>query len=101
MEDYDELGYSLLLTLRYLSDLHNNKKLFHGDIKPANIFLDISEDFVTSDSGSVIPLFEDYDKFIPITRTAYFSSSQHSLSFEKKLERFKKDLLQEDFYQFK
>ena len=33
---------SIVHLMAYLNDLHMNKKLFHGDIKPANIFLGLS-----------------------------------------------------------
>ena len=48
---------SLLLLMSYLNDLHLNKKLFHGDIKPANIFLELDAYTITTDCGSLIPLY--------------------------------------------
>ena len=51
-----ELYRSLLLIIAYLKDLHSKKKLFHGDIKPANIFLGLSNGIISTDSGSLRPL---------------------------------------------
>jgi|LauGreDrversion4_2_1035121.scaffolds.fasta_scaffold1288586_1 hypothetical protein len=38
IEDSDDFAYALFLTVAYLYDLHKSKKVFHGDIKPKNIF---------------------------------------------------------------
>ena len=51
-------GQCLFLTISYLQDLHRNKKLFHGDIKPMNIFYKVENSYITSDSGSLIPLYD-------------------------------------------
>ncbi len=59
--------------------------MFHGDIKPANIFYHINNiqaSFVTSDSGSVVQLDrENKDKkyFIKYY-TPGFSSKKHTLA---------------------
>jgi hypothetical protein len=34
----EAFGIALFLLVAYLNDLHKKKKLFHGDIKPMNIF---------------------------------------------------------------
>jgi serine/threonine protein kinase len=52
-------GQSLFLTISYLQDLHRNKKLFHGDIKPSNIFYEGENSYISSDSGSLVPLYDD------------------------------------------
>ena len=38
-KDAKVFGLSVFFTLHYLYDLHMNHHLFHGDIKPANIFV--------------------------------------------------------------
>ena len=63
IEDSNEFGQCLFLTISYLSDLHKNKKLFHGDIKPMNIFYSIKHSHISSDSGSIIPLYDDQEYF--------------------------------------
>ena len=70
---------SLLLTINYLNDLHVNKKLFHGDIKPSNIFLDLSRQLIVTDSGTLIPLYctDDSQYYSIIALTPYYSSSAH------------------------
>ena len=52
-----EFLQSILILIAYMHDLHVNKKLFHGDIKPANIFVSLSNQMMTTDSGSLIPLY--------------------------------------------
>ena len=47
---------STLRLIAYISDLHMNKLLFHGDIKPANIFISLRSGFMSSDCGTLIPL---------------------------------------------
>jgi hypothetical protein len=61
-----------------LRDLHKNTKLFHGDIKPMNIFYSAHECNVTSDSGSVVPLFEENDWFSPRTFTPGFATLDYA-----------------------
>jgi serine/threonine protein kinase len=56
-------GQCLFLTISYLQDLHRNKKLFHGDIKPMNIFYEVKTTYITSDSGSLIPLYDSQEEF--------------------------------------
>lgn len=42
----------------YLDDLHRAKRLFHGDIKPANVFITKDNDgFLSSDSGTLLPFY--------------------------------------------
>ena len=57
-----EFFQSILLIISYLQALHVNKKLFHGDIKPANIFVSLSNQMMTTDSGSLIPLYSTDDQ---------------------------------------
>jgi serine/threonine protein kinase len=47
--DARELERILLNSIEYIAEIHN-KNMFHGDIKPANIFYYIVEN-VSSDSG--------------------------------------------------
>ena len=41
LDDSITFGQCLFLSISYLQDLHRNKKLFHGDIKPMNIFYEV------------------------------------------------------------
>ena len=43
IEDAKVFGLSVFFTLHYLYDLHMNHHLFHGDIKPANIFVSVHD----------------------------------------------------------
>jgi serine/threonine protein kinase len=52
-----QLEQAIVLSINYLSDLHENKHLFHGDIKPENIFIcNDGNGFISSDSGSLMLL---------------------------------------------
>ena len=56
--DVGKLELILLFSIRYIADIHN-KYMFHGDIKPANIFyrIDYFDKFkfeISSDSGSLV-----------------------------------------------
>ena len=55
----EAFGIALFLLVAYLNDLHTKKKLFHGDIKPMNIFYKLDSLRITSDSGTLVPLYED------------------------------------------
>ena len=89
--------------MAYLDDLHMNKKLFHGDIKPANIFLGLSSGTITTDSGSLIPLYKtNGDRYYLITTlTPYYSSAEHYTAGKEGTKRTYNELLKEDFYQMK
>ena len=61
------------------SDYHFNN-LFHGDIKPDNIFINDDNMFslITSDVGSLLYLGEDNDnKFIVTCFTEKYASAEH------------------------
>jgi len=62
------------------ADYHFNN-LFHGDIKPDNIFIDDIWSyylFITSDVGSLLYLGEDNDsKFIVTCYTEKYASDEH------------------------
>ncbi len=53
--------------------------MFHGDIKPENIFFhnDEYKFWTTSDIGSVLYLGEEDDKFIVTSYTEKYASAQH------------------------
>ena len=71
-----EFFVSLLLTITYLFDLHISKQLFHGDIKPINIFLDLSSQSIITDCGTLIPLYcrDDRQYYRIKTLTPFYSS---------------------------
>jgi len=56
INEHNQLAQGLFLSVCYLADLHANKRLFHGDIKPENLFFTTHNSFCTSDSGSLVPL---------------------------------------------
>jgi serine/threonine protein kinase len=51
--DSRELERILLHSIEYIAEIHN-KNLFHGDIKPANIFYNKEYEYLSSDSGSLV-----------------------------------------------
>jgi hypothetical protein len=101
IDDSLEFGQCLFFTVSYLQDLHRNKKLFHGDIKPMNIFYEVGNSYITSDSGSLVPLYDEQEWFRP----KVFTPGYASISFERKCKAGKKftrnELLEEDFHQLK
>ncbi len=73
------LERALIMSISYMGDLHEKKKIFHGDIKPANIFMCKDGDgFITSDSGSLTLLNDSKDKYFIQLSTPGFSSPQHT-----------------------
>lgn len=80
------------------------KRLFHGDIKPDNLFVTTFDSFVTSDSGSLVPLYgtdRDTERFRVTTVTRRFCSQLHYQKWLAKERYSIKQLLDEDLYQFK
>jgi serine/threonine protein kinase len=74
---------TLILTINYLSDLHLKKKMFHGDIKPENIFIENEGDgLITSDSGTLTLLNDPTDKYFIQLYTPGFCSSNHMQSIK-------------------
>lgn len=66
------------MSINYMADLHQNKKLFHGDIKPMNIFMcNDGDGFITSDSGSLTLLNDPNDKYYVSMFTRIYSSKAH------------------------
>ena len=72
----NQLAQALFVSVCYLADLHANKRLFHGDIKPNNLFVTTHDSFCTSDSGSLVPLTGSA-KYISRVYTPQFASSNH------------------------
>ena len=69
------------------ADYHFNN-LFHGDIKPDNIFINDYNgiEFITSDVGSLLYLGEDNDnKFIVTCYTEKYASAEHIEAVENKI----------------
>jgi serine/threonine protein kinase len=50
----EELEQSSLRAIKYIADNHA-LNIFHGDIKPANLFYD--NQYMTSDSGTLLYLY--------------------------------------------
>ena len=94
-------GWCLFLTISYLQDLHRNKKLFHGDIKPMNIFYKVDTSYITSDSGSLIPLYDNQELFQAKVFTPGYASESFSWKCKNGLNFTRKELLEEDFHQLK
>ena len=75
--------------------------MFHGDIKPANIFFKnnpLITSFVTSDSGSVVQLERDNKdkKYFIKYYTPGFSSNKHILAIRNETGETADELFQED-----
>ncbi len=75
--------------------------MFHGDIKPANIFYQnnlLNDSFVTSDSGSVVQLEQDNKdkKYFIKFYTPGFSSKKHYFAIKDKTGETADELFQED-----
>ncbi len=82
----------------------HNFYMFHGDIKPANIFCasnPLAPFFTTSDSGSVVQLErenKDMKYFIKYF-TPKYSSEKHKLAVQNQTGETANELFQEDKYQ--
>jgi hypothetical protein len=64
IKDKIQLEKAIVMCINYLADLHKNKHLFHGDIKPGNLFMcNDGNGFITSDSGSLILLDDPKAKY--------------------------------------
>jgi len=51
--DKKDLEWIILKSIEYIAGIHN-KNIFHGDIKPANIFYKEFDSKISSDSGSLV-----------------------------------------------
>jgi serine/threonine protein kinase len=78
-------------------DYHSNN-LFHGDIKPDNIFYkDVSKFLTTSDVGSLLHLGKQNDaKFIITCYTEKFASHEHIEAVKSKTPLTREELFKED-----
>jgi len=97
INELNQLAQGLFMSVCYLADLHSNKRLFHGDIKPNNLFVDTEESFCTSDSGSLVPLTGS-DKYIARVYTVGFASTNHIKRVKKQEISSLKELIEEDFH---
>ena len=87
-----------------MHDLHVSKKLFHGDIKPANIFISLSNQMMITDSGTLIPLYclvNDKHFYRIKAVTPKFCSQKHFNAWKEDSLRTYQDLMKEDYYQMK
>jgi hypothetical protein len=57
-----EIEFIFFETIQYFANLHR-RNMFHGDIKPANIFY--RDKVVTSDAGSLLDLGKDLEIDVP------------------------------------
>ena len=73
----EEMPVVMLLTVCYLADLHAHKRLFHGDIKPNNLFYDRHNCSVGSDSGSLLIASDQTGSYIVSTYTPDFASDEY------------------------
>lgn len=82
--------------------MHKTKNLFHGDIKPDNLFVKLNASIVTSDSGSLVPLNKrKKELYYPRVFTQGYASPEHMKRIRKGLPSTMEQLLQEDFHQLK
>jgi serine/threonine protein kinase len=75
--DEEEMPVAMLLAVCYLADLHTHKRLFHGDIKPQNLFYDRMNCQVGSDSGSLLITSDKTRSYIVKTYTKGFASAEY------------------------
>ena len=84
-----------LRSIKYIADIHD-KNLFHGDIKPANLFYNNSYKKlqISSDSGSLVQLDKDNieKKYYIRYYTDGFSSSKHKKAIKNKIGETKDEL---------
>lgn len=63
-----------------MNGLHTTKRLFHGDLKPENVFIDMDGDgLLTTDSGTLTPLYHEDDepRYTIRVYTETFCSLEH------------------------
>ncbi|TNV82790.1 hypothetical protein FGO68_gene10337 [Halteria grandinella] len=96
-----QLELQAYMLLKYLRQLHK-MGICHGDIKPANIFFDsYRRGFVTTDSGSLIPVIDGTDKFYRTCFTEYFASKDYVKKIRAGQQLTSEELKMEDIYQYK
>jgi predicted unusual protein kinase regulating ubiquinone biosynthesis (AarF/ABC1/UbiB family) len=89
------------MSIHYLLHLRL-KELFHGDIKPANLFFDgYRRGFVTSDSGTILLLDDEKKEYHVRMFTPYYCSKEFRDKIKKGLSFTVAELRKEDAYQFK
>jgi serine/threonine protein kinase len=92
-----------IMTMIVIS-LHNlhRKNLFHGDIKPANIFFDKDFKIMTTDVGSLIYLGKpdedelETSKFIVTCYTENYASAEYIDAVKNKIPLTREQLMKED-----
>jgi serine/threonine protein kinase len=77
--DEEEMPVAMLLAVCYLADLHTHKRLFHGDIKPLNLFYDRMNCEVGSDSGSLLVTSDKTRSYFVKTHTPGFASAEYQV----------------------
>ena len=96
--DKELMPVPMLLAVCYLSDLHTQKFLFHGDIKPQNLFYDRMNCQVGSDSGSLLITSDKTRSYFVKTYTKGFASAEYQVCCNEKREMSYEKLMSEDFY---
>ncbi|TNV82780.1 hypothetical protein FGO68_gene3594 [Halteria grandinella] len=89
------------MLLQYLRQL-DKMGIYHGDIKPANVFFDsYRRGFVTTDSGSLIIATGGLDKFFRSCYTEGYASKNYVQKIKAKEPLTIAELKMEDIYQYK
>lgn len=100
----EDFGHYLFMSIAYFYRLHKYLKLFHGDIKPRNIFVTGYDSTVLTDSGSLLPLYatdEEVENYIVKLYTPGYASLEHVKSIQAQKRFNRRQLMREDMYQFR
>ena len=83
----------------YFANLHDKWKVFHGDIKPENIFVQKGLDGLFTDSGTLIDITDPAKTYKVIYATAGYCSIEHGEDVKNRIPRTVEQLLKEDRHQ--
>lgn len=99
IKEAEELVVCMFLSVFYLVDLHLEKRLFHGDIKPENIFFNKRDRRVTSDCGSLIVLYGEDETYQVRTFTRGYASRKYVTCCQTGTPMTYQELMEEDYLQ--